>query len=80
VLAHATEVVPAREYWTAEDRVGFASLPDLLSYHRTLLAVAPAQAMEAGALLEKQVEELPDGSLTLGSPSREAITLWWRTR
>ena len=80
VVAHATGVVPRREYWTAHDRMGFGSLAELLAHHRSIVAVAPAQALEAGALLEKDVSTLPDGTLVLGHPDREAITLWWRTR
>ena len=80
VIAHATGVVPRREYWTAQDRVGFESLADLLEHHRSKAAISPAQAMEAGALLEKEVTTLPDGGLVLGHPHREAITLWWHTR
>jgi len=80
VIAHATSVVPTREYWTAEDRVGFGSLADLMAHHRPIAAVTAAQAMEAGALFEQEVSTLPDGSVVLGHPHREAITLWWRTR
>jgi hypothetical protein len=78
VVAHATSVVPSREYWTAEDRVGFASLADLMAHHRPRVVVGPAQAMEAGTLFEQDVSTLPDGSVVLGHPDREAITLWWR--
>lgn len=79
VVAHVLGLVPAREYWTAEDRVGFESLGELLAHYRRLLLVPPEHAIEAAGLLERDVRSSGAGGVVLGPPGREAITLWWET-
>jgi hypothetical protein len=72
-------IEPTAELWETEQRGGFSSLEELVSWMRRTVCLDPAREEEVRAVVLEYATER-DGHWRLSSEPRALATLWWEVK